>query len=609
MKSNGSYEQFTEKVTQKQWDRIGLGRRAGVAVPLFSLYSRRSVGIGEIPDLKILVDWCVKTQMSILQLLPMNDVGFNFLPYDSQSTFALEPMYLSLEEIRGVKAAAYKEDLGRLHREFPTGQERINYGIKAAKLELLLRMYHACAANLPKAFEEFVETTRFWLDDYAAYKVAKEVFKNAGWHDWPEALRNCDSKAVEDLRLENAEAVRYQKWLQWQLYEQFKDLRSYAAREGVFFMGDMPFLVSGDSADVWANQAYFNLDAASGAPPDDSFAGGQRWGMPPYNWQRVAEHDYDYLREKLRYAEHFYDMFRIDHAVGVFRLWTIPGAEPIETAGINGNFEPADESQWEDHGRKLLSFMIEHSKMLPCAEDLGTVPECSYRVLEEYGIPGIDVQRWLRKWGESYDFKDPAEYRKNSIVAISTHDMSPLAAWWRYEAGTVDRMIFERACGRCGIAFEDVLSDLFDTESSHYGRLRWKPEMDHEDKLLQCVGSSKEGAGIVLDLYRGSFDEKQKFLHYIGLNDENEDGWSNELARAALKRASEAASVFCIQLLQDWLVLDNVFEGDPWKWRVNIPATLGPDNWSIVMPFALDDLAGFKATREIRRIHEETDRH
>jgi 4-alpha-glucanotransferase len=209
-------------------------------------------------------------------------------------------------------------------------------------------------------------------------------------------------------------------------------------------MGDLPFLVSRDSADVWSHQQYFKLELASGAPPDMLYAKGQRWGMPPYNWQAIEANKYDYLTEKLEFAENFYDLYRIDHVVGIFRVWTIPLSEPLEHSGISGSFDPAEEASWEDHGKKILSIMVKNANMLACAEDLGVVPACSYKILSELGIPGIDIQRWMRDWDKTYDFKKPDLYRYNSLATIATHDMSSLCAWWDFEAGTIDEELFMR---------------------------------------------------------------------------------------------------------------------------------------------------------------------
>ncbi len=432
MPRNNAYPHFLNSPTADPWKKIGARRRAGVATPLFSVYSSKSVGVGEFPDLDLLAKWAASVGLSLVQLLPMNDTGFNFRPYDSESSFALEPMYLSLSELKIKNRGAFKKEIEALQKNFPIHPPRIDTRIKRAKLELLFKIFEANHPAGEKLFEAYCETNRFWLQDYALFKVLKEKFSESGWADWPEEFKNRDHAALERLEKENAGRMEFFRWLQWQSFLQLSQAKKAAAARGVFLMGDLPFLVSNDSADVWAQRALFKLDLVSGAPPDACFAGGQRWGMPPYNWEEVEGKDKEwrYLQEKLKYAENFYNLYRIDHFVGLFRVWVFPRSDEK----MPGVFDPVDETVWEAHGRKILSAMIQKNSMLPCAEDLGTVPECSPRVLKEFGIPGMEIQRWSREYETDSSFKLPEKYRSNAVAAISTHDIAPLKVWWEEEA-------------------------------------------------------------------------------------------------------------------------------------------------------------------------------
>ena len=173
-----TYKEFLSTPSRKQWERIGLNRRAGVAVPLFSVYSQNSIGIGEFTDLIFLIDWCRLAGMSIIQLLPMNDTGSDFRPYDAQSTFALEPMYLAIPGLKAVDLNPFKEKIAKLREEFPAGAGKVNYKIKEAKLSLLWEIFRAGSfirsSEYPAYFERYVEENKFWLDDYAIFKVIKE---------------------------------------------------------------------------------------------------------------------------------------------------------------------------------------------------------------------------------------------------------------------------------------------------------------------------------------------------------------------------------------------------------------------------------------------------
>jgi len=608
MKTQADYGSFLSGLSKSQWARLGLKRRAGVAVPLFSLYSRQSIGIGELPDLKLLIDWCEACGMSLIQLLPMNDVGFDFTPYDAKSMFALEPMFLALEKLKGSDVKPFLKEIEDLRMQFPCGKGRVNYGVKKAKLELLRKICESSKKKKSRAFETYCEDNRFWLRDYALFKVIKELEGQKGWESWAEPFREKRAEAMAELEKTHGERLRFFSWLQWQLYEQFREVKQYGESRGVFFMGDLPFLVSRDSADVWAWPDYFKRDREAGAPPDSYFALGQRWGMPAYRWEAIAAKGYDYVIEKLRYAENFYDLFRIDHVVGVFRLWTIAGSEPAENAGLNGQFDPPDKAVWEEHGRRLLGVMIENTKMLPCGEDLGTVPPCSYEVLKDFGVPGMDVQRWQRDWEGTLDFKAPGQYRKNSISVLSTHDMTPFGAWWDYELGTVDALLFQRACETKGIDFSTVKAELFNEKASGYGRLRWRADLRDREALIRIVGRPENEIYDLLAFYRETFDEKSRYLKYMGMAEKEGRKFSVTLLRRALERAGEAASVFSIQALQDWLGLEGFFSRDPWKARINVPGTVGDQNWSLVMPLSLEEMNQLKSNSVIREIHQKTER-
>jgi len=597
------YQRLLSGRSSWQWQRIGTQRRAGVAVPLFSVFSEASCGIGELPDLNLLVDWCGNTGISLIQLLPLNDVGFGFRPYDAHSMFALDPMYLCLRRLKGVGAGRWDTAIDLLKEGFPTGRGRVDYRIKGAKLELLWRVFEAAVPGDPPAeLTDFVRRNTYWIEDYALFRAIKERQQERAWWEWPAELKDRQSDACAAFGRSNGRTLLFQKWLQWQLFEQFRETKVYAGQKGVLFMGDLPFLVSRDSADVWAHQDYFKLDLASGAPPDMLYSKGQRWGMPPYNWANIAAHGYDYVIEKLGYAENFYDLYRIEHVVGMFRVWTIPVSEPEETAGVNGAFDPADENEWETHGRRLLDVLLDNTGMLACAEDLGTVPECAFRVLDEYGIPGIDVQRWTRAWGKSYDFSNPEAYRAVALATLGTHDTSGLLGWWQYEAGTVDKGLFERACQNHGVAFDAVAAQLFELEQTRHNRLRWcAPHID-ETRFLRIIGKEEKDAWGLLDLFRGSVSEREQFLKFLGCPPGTALANPHVFMKKAVERVSATACIFTSLLFQDWLALDTFFDLDPWEARINFPGTVDDRNWTLAIPQALDDILDMPVNLVIRKI-------
>lgn len=597
------YDVFAESLTRRQWNTLGTVRRAGVNTPLFSLYSDASTGIGDILDLELLIDWCAKTGQSIIQLLPLNDVGYQFCPYDAQSTFALEPVYLNLQSLRGVDIGHWQKEIDELRRLFPCGRERIDYGIKRAKMDLLQKIYHAQKGVFSEEFTAFREKHSYWLRDYGLYRVLKHKFSEASWMDWPEPFRRHEEEALAELFLETKSEHFFYLWLQWQLFEQMSRVKAYGAGKGVHLMGDLPFLVSRDSADVWAHQNYFKMDRESGAPPDAYIAEGQRWGMPPYDWSAIAADGYSYLKNKVCFAENFYSLFRIDHVVGLFRLWTIASQEPYETGGRNGAFDPEDESLWEEHGRNLLRIMCEASAMLPCAEDLGVVPDCAYKVLSEMSIPGMEIQRWTRDWDGSGEFLQPETYRACSVTMVSTHDMPHFLGWWLCEVGTVRPELLDEVCAAQGVDAARLKKELFTDQGPV---LRWKFESLSRE-AVEAAAENSEVAKVLLEQYDHSRQEYDRYLSFLELSPADAASPRKAVYQALLK-ASQTRSIFAIQFIQDWLALAGFFHEDPFRSRMNAPGTVGNENWSLVMPLSLNRMLELKENQQILEINRSGER-
>lgn len=610
---NFDYSHFLNTPGKDKWENLGLNRRAGVAVPLFSVRSSKSVGIGEIMDLKYVVRWCKKTGLSIIQLLPLNEVGFDFVPYNCISSFALEPMYLSLYELKDVNIALHKKRIREVKKEFRiTGDKRVDYRIKQQKLDLLWDIFRTNYVFGSKKFLNFKNKNEYWLEDYATYKVLKEQHNGKSWEEWEDAFRNRRKETLASFRKLHLKKIEFYKWVQWQLYEQLRKIKRYATRNNVLIIGDIPYLVARDSADTWTYKNFFKLEFSAGAPPDMYFAFGQRWGSPPYNRVALEEDGFTYLKNKLKYAENFYHLYRIDHFVGLFRLWTIDINSPEERKGLDGFFDPQDENTWEETGLKILRPMFDSTEMMPVAEDLGIVPECSYKVLWEYGIPGINVQRWTKDPGFEYNFLAPEYYRINSVSTLSTHDSSSLVEWWHTEAGTIDRKMFETYCLSKGFDKYQVgylLDSLFDKEKSNAFRLYWNSSVDSIEKLLTIVGRLWGEVWELVNAYRETYREKEKFLEYIEC--EIDPATSNTVfCRKAIKKNLETASVFCINLFQEWLCLDENFLRIMLHkpHRINYPGVINDENWTTVIPFSLEKILTLEINQEIKTLVSESGR-
>jgi 4-alpha-glucanotransferase len=609
-----AYNSFHTSKTSDKWAKIGIKRRAGTALPLFYLYSRKSTGIGEIPDLKLLIEWCKKAGLSIVQLLPMNETGYDHSPYNSISTFALEPMYLRLSDLKNIDAEKYKADIKKLKRKFPKGNYKVDYNIKDEKINLLWKIFQADFKD-SEDFQSYRKKNVFWLKHYAMYKVLKEINRLKGFEEWQPKHKRADKKELDKIEVEYKDRLRFYFWIQWQLYEQFSEVKKYAAEKKVLLMGDIPFLVSRDSADVWCFQKkkYFKMDKLSGAPPDMYFAKGQRWGMPVYNWEVIEKEKFKYIKERLKYAANFYDMYRIDHFVGLFRVWTIDKDTPEEFGGLKGKFYPEDEGKWVEQAEKIINAMTSGNEMLPVAEDLGTVPPVSYKVLEDYGIPGTDVMRWMREYNGNYDFINPFKYRANSAAMISTHDSSTLCDWYSNEAGMIDREGFVQICRSKEYpdsSIEKIIEIFFDKEKCTEYKLCWKKEISDVYVMIGILRLQWHEAWNFIDIYLSSFDEKGKYLKMIGYTERNQQ-LNMDIIKKTFEAVGFSSSIFSIQLMNEYLNLDeDIFNSKELREsRINYPGLMSDNNWRLRMPYSLERLKKKSVHKILKEINHKTERN
>lgn len=599
------YKYLLKTPLKRVWKKVNLRRKAGIIAPLFSVFSKKSIGIGEIPDLKLLIDWCNITGNTILQVLPLNDTGFDFSPYNPQSSFALDPIYLSLRELYFIKKENLEKELKDLVVRFPVNTKYVNYKIKREKLKKLFSIFLK-RAIFPKEFQQFIKKNNYWLQEYCLFKVLKEIYEEKSWEEWPQKIKNLDRKVLKKITQKNKDKIKFQQWLQWQLFKQLRKIKKYADGSSIFLKGDLPFSISRDSADVWSWRQYFKLDLASGAPPDLFSIKGQRWGYPPYNWNNILKDNFVYIGKKLKYAQNFYDFFRIDHVVGIFRIWSIPIDTPFNKQGMVGFFYPLDEKKWEERGRKILKLIIKNTKMLPCAEDLGTVPKFCSKVLREFGIPGLDLQRWNKDW-QYFEFLKPKEYRSITVATISTHDLNNFPAWWEEEAGKVPEEVFKRKCQKKGIKFEKIKKILFFSNKYQKGKLFWKKGIN-KNKFIHIVGRPKKEILDLLQIYKESYREKEKFRKLISKKVKFTKKAGKEIIESNLKLINSVNSIFVILPIFEWLFVSDILKDNFSQYRINIPSKVSKKNWSLRLPLFLEDLINHPINIKIIEIIQKTDR-
>ena len=316
-------------------------RGAGVAVPVFSLRTEDSFGVGEFHDIKKLVDWAQQTGQNVIQLLPVNDTTMTHAwqdcyPYNTVSSFALHPQYMHLPDAGVRKDAAYKAKQQELEALPQEDYELVNN----TKLEILRKLYKGARGKQVKAspaFGAFVEANKEWLLPYSVFSVLRDKFGTPDYSTWGEWASYSQQKAEEAAR-KNMEEVGFYCFIQYLLDAQLKDAVNYAHQHGVALKGDLPIGVSRHSVDTWQHPELFHLDSQAGAPPDAFTEDGQNWGFPTYNWEEMAKDGYAWWKARLGKMGEYFDAFRIDHILGFFRIWEIPSQYK---SGLMGHFSPA----------------------------------------------------------------------------------------------------------------------------------------------------------------------------------------------------------------------------------------------------------------------------
>ena len=319
-------------------------RGAGVAIPVFSLRTEDDFGVGEFLDLKKMADWAALTGQKFIQVLPVNDTTMTHTwtdsyPYNANSTFALHPMYLRLNRVGTLKdkeRQAYYDALAKeLNALEDVDYERVNNAKNAFTHELFAEVGEKAVKS--KEFKAFVKENREWLEPYAVYCVLRDANGTAEFEKWGDMARY-DQKRVDAFVKEHAMEVAYHQWIQMHLAAQMSEVRDYCHSLKVALKGDIPIGISRMSADAWLYPHLFNLDAQAGAPPDDFSVLGQNWGLPTYNWEEMGRDNFTWWKSRFRKMAEFFDVYRIDHVLGFFRIWQIP---MNQMHGLLGMFNPA----------------------------------------------------------------------------------------------------------------------------------------------------------------------------------------------------------------------------------------------------------------------------
>ena len=441
---------------------------AGTVIPIFSLRSEGSFGVGDFGDLKLMVDWAARTEQRFIQVLPINDTNMtgtwqDSYPYNCISIYALHPQYTDFRQLPEIKDKETKAQFEALRQEL-NSLPQIDYErMFKAKLDYLHVLFEQewKRVKATKSYKEFYNNNKEWLEPYAQFCV------------------NRDKEGQ----------VEFWYYVQYNLDQQMRAAHEYARKHRVVLKGDIPIGISRDGVEAWVEPKYFNLNGQAGAPPDPFSADGQNWGFPTYNWDEMLKDGCQWWVRRFRKMAEYFDAYRIDHVLGFFRIWEIPmpeksglmgqfapalglSREEIEGYGIYGHddlflvdhkrsdrwhpriavqyqeaYERLNDGEkynfnrlyndyfyrrnnqfWYQEAMKKLPRLTQATRMLCCAEDLGMVPDCVPWVMNELRILTLEIQTMPKDPNIRFGKLSHNPYR--SVCTFSTHDMPTLRQWW-----------------------------------------------------------------------------------------------------------------------------------------------------------------------------------
>ena len=374
-------------------------KSCGTVIPVFSLRSEDSFGIGDICDIRKLVDWAKKTGQHIIQVLPMNDTTRlhtwkDSYPYSAISIYALHPLYINipmLGQLNDKKRVAY---YNRIQKRL-NAKKTVDYQSVEEHKTSYFREYFAQEKEdilMDDGFKEFIAQNREWLIPYAAFSYLRDKNNTADFSEWGEYARYNREK-IDKFCNPNNEAFNefsYIFFIQYTLHKQFEFVSGYARKNNVILKGDIPIGINRESVEAWTEPDYFNMKGQSGAPPDDFSDTGQNWSFPTYNWDVMERDGFEWWKKRFRKMSNYFDSFRIDHILGFFRIWEIPGDY---TEGLCGHFRPALPLSEEEIGRWGLLF---DSRWTTPRINVSFLPEILENVKEE------DINKYLNCTDDEY---------------------------------------------------------------------------------------------------------------------------------------------------------------------------------------------------------------
>ena len=617
----------------------------GVVVPVFSLRSKKSCGIGEFSDLPLLGDWCVKSGLELIQILPVNDTGYQESPYSALSAFALHPIFINLENIKESKP--FLKEISSLRKEYES-HKRVQFAsVLTAKLDILKKIYNENIKSVKsdKIIESWVIKNP-WVKNYALFSTLRAENDLSSWNAWKK-FSNPTETELKKLWSEKSDKNYFHVWIQFHLESQLVKAVKKLDDMGVSLKGDIPILMNEDSCDVWANRSYFNLKLSAGAPPDMFSAEGQNWGFPIYNWDNLKQDDYSWWRNRLKQAAKFYHAYRIDHVLGFFRIWNIPFT--MQT-GSMGYFNPSAYISRKDLNKMGLDegrirwLSKPHIFETELHDHLGTETEsiidlCLDRIgsenlfllndkfssekhmyqsdisenaksflsgqLKNITLIEIDEETFSLSWTyrDSRGYHSLNQWEKEKIEEISANCGAKAERIW--EENALSLLSFMKDTTDMLVCAEDLgaVPDCVPSVLQKLGILglkvvRWAREWNKDGEpytpvnqyplLSVCTPAVHDST----TLKQWWYEEQNKALLAEGLGASSLEEEPTESAILSfLSSLFKSSSAICMVQIQDFFGLDkSVCDNDIHYERINIPGTVQDINWSYRIPQKLEEL-------------------
>ncbi|GEO11358.1 4-alpha-glucanotransferase [Segetibacter aerophilus] len=614
---------------------------AGVAIPVFSLRSANGFGVGEFPDLKLMVDWAKQVGLKLVQLLPVNDTTATHTfkdsyPYAAISAFALHPLYLHLPAIVNKENQALLTALEDSRAELNNKTDVDYVEVMRLKWDLIKQVFPSQKELTFKSpdFNDFFAENSHWLVPYAAFSYFREQNKTADFNQW-KSNQKFDLEQINELAgapLEADEQISVYYYVQYHLHLQLNDATNYAHQNGIIVKGDIPIGIYRNSCDAWQQPDLFYMDMQAGAPPDDFAVKGQNWGFPTYNWQRMREDGFSWWKKRFKQMSYYFDAFRIDHILGFFRIWSIP-MNAVE--GIMGHFVPAVPIHINEFTSRGIQFNYERFCTPFINEAIlnhflaGEVQLAITQFLEPTSAgsyilkPGFETQRKVEAYFASQEDTEQNQNLKqglfnliSSVILFEAEGSDQQQ--FHFRIAMFDTLSYQQLDGHSKHhLYELYVNYFFRRQDNHWEKeaLMKLPELKRSTNMLICgedlgmvpacvPGVMKDLAILSLEIQRMPKDPTREFFHpndapYLSVvTPSTHDmstirGWWEE-DRAATQR-------FFNSQLGQWGTAPYFCE--PWINRIILLQHLySPAMWSI---FQLQDLLGISAQLRRENPHEE----